>query len=389
MKKISIAERPDWRATAEREGFAFHTIDGERYWDERGYYLFTEEQVTRDLEAPTQELHQMCLDAVARVVDSEELLTRLAIPEAFFDLVRSSWREGHAHLYGRFDFAYDGSGPAKMYEINADTPTSLMEAGAFQLLWLEEQLERGVLPAQATQFNSIAEDLVRAFAAFAGKEPGASPFWFAAMSGSLEDRGTTDFMRRMAAHVGIDARHIDIEDIGLDESGRFVDLEGRWIERLFKLHAWEHIFHEDFGRYVAASGTRFVEPAWKAILSNKGILPLLWEFNKGHPNLLPAHVDQDPRKPLPKGWVRKPYFSREGANIEMRTPGDELIAVDGPYTDAPYILQAYSPLPRFGDSYTLVGSWVIGDLASGIGIREDDSLITKDTSRFLPHVVID
>ncbi|WP_162874209.1 glutathionylspermidine synthase family protein, partial [Pseudomonas viridiflava] len=34
-------------------------------------------------------------------------------------------------------------------------------------------------------------------------------------------------------------------------------------------------------------------------------------------------------------------------------------------------------------------SWVIGDLASGIGIREDDSLITKDSSRFLPHVVID
>jgi glutathionylspermidine synthase len=385
MKKISIEERPDWRATAEREGFAFHTIDGERYWDERGYYLFTEEQITRDLEQPTQELHQMCMDAVARVVESEELLTRLAIPPAFFDLVRSSWREGHPHLYGRFDFAYDGSGPARMYEINADTPTSLMEAGAFQLLWLEEQIERGVLPERATQFNSIAEDLVRAFATLSG----TSPFYFAAMSGSVEDRGTTDFLRRMAAHVGIDARHIDIEDIGLNQEGRFVDLDGRWIERLFKLHAWEHIFHESFGSHVPASGTQFIEPAWKAILSNKGILPLLWQFNEGHPNLLPAYVDKDPGKPLPRGWVRKPYFSREGANIEMHTSADEIIAVDGPYTDAPYILQQYSPLPRFGDSYTLIGSWVIGDLASGIGIREDDSLITKDTSRFLPHVVID
>lgn len=385
MKKIHLEERPDWRATAEREGFNFHTIDGERYWDERGYYQFTEEQVTRDLEGPTEQLHQMCLDAVARVVESEELLSRLAIPEAFFDLVCASWKQGEPHLYARFDFAYDGNGPAKMYEINADTPTSLMEAGAFQLLWLEEQIERGVLPGHATQFNSIAEDLVRAFAAL----PGTGPFYFSAMSGSAEDRGTTDFMRRMAAHVGIDARHIDIEDIGLDAEGRFVDLEGRGIERLFKLHAWEHIFHEDFGRHVAASGTRFLEPAWKAILSNKGILPLLWQFNQGHPNLLPAHADPDPRAPLPRGWVRKPYFSREGANIELRTPGDQLIAVDGPYTDAPYILQEYSPLPRFGDSYTLIGSWVIGDVAAGIGIREDDSLITKDSSRFLPHVVLD
>ncbi|KPY03282.1 Glutathionylspermidine synthase family protein [Pseudomonas savastanoi pv. nerii] len=238
MKKISIEERPDWRATAEREGFNFHTIDGERYWDERGYYLFTEQQITRDLEVPTQELHQMCLDAVARVVDSEELLHRLAIPEAFFDVIRASWKQGHPHLYGRFDFAYDGTGPAKMYEINADTPTSLMEAGAFQLLWLDEQMARGVLPAHASQFNSIAEDLVRAFAEF----PGASPFYFSAMSGSVEDRGTTDFLRRMAAHVGIDARHIDIEDIGLSAEGRFVDLDGRWIERLFKLHAWNISF---------------------------------------------------------------------------------------------------------------------------------------------------
>lgn len=385
MKRISIAERPDWRTTAEREGFDFHTIEGERYWDERHYYLFSEAQVTRDLEAPTRELHQLCLDAVARVVESEALLHQLAIPPAYFDLIRDSWRRREPHLYARFDFAYHGDGPAKMYEINADTPTSLMEAAAFQLVWLDEQIARGELPAAASQFNAIATDLVAAFEAFRGP----APFYFSAMSGSVEDRGTTEFLRRMAGHAGIATRHIDIEDIGLDAAGRFVDLQGRPIERLFKLHAWEHIFHEPFGQHVAASGTQFVEPAWKAILSNKGILPLLWQFNEGHPNLLPAFVDDRPGAAVPKGWVRKPYFSREGANIEIRTPGDETIAEDGPYTDAPYILQAYSPLPRFGDSYTLVGAWVIGDQASGIGIREDDSLITKDSSRFLPHVVID
>ena len=94
MKKISIKERAGWRQKVESEGFAFHTIDGERYWDERGYYQFSEEQITRDIEAPTKELHEMSLDLVARVVESEELLTRLSIPPAFFDLVRTSWREG-------------------------------------------------------------------------------------------------------------------------------------------------------------------------------------------------------------------------------------------------------------------------------------------------------
>lgn len=385
LKKISIEERPDWQQRVESEGFAFHTIDGERYWDERGYYQFTEEQVTRDIEAPTKELHEMSMDLVARVVDSEELLTRLAIPPAFFDLVSTSWREGHPHLYSRFDFIYAGSGPAKMIESNADTPTSLLEAASVQLLWLENQIERGVLPAHATQFNTLAQDFASAFTTFSND----SPFYFAAMSGSVEDRGTTDFMRKMAGLAGIEARHIDLEDIGLTKNGRFVDLEGNWIERLFKLHAWEHIFHEEFGLAVPGCDTQFVEPPWKSILSNKGMLPLLWEFNTGHPNLLPSYFDPEPSKPIPNGWVRKPFFSREGANIELRTMAGERVAEDGPYTDAPYIRQEFAPLPKFGSSFTLIGSWVVGDVPSGMGIREDDTLITKDTSRFLPHVVLD
>ncbi|EBQ2875078.1 glutathionylspermidine synthase family protein, partial [Salmonella enterica] len=39
------------------------------------------------------------------------------------------------------------------------------------------------------------------------------------------------------------------------------------------------------------------------------------------------------------------------------------------------------------DSYTLIGSWIIDDEASGMGIREDNTLITKDTSRFVPHYI--
>ena len=38
MQRIVCPERDDWRATAERTGFDFHTLNGERYWDERAYY---------------------------------------------------------------------------------------------------------------------------------------------------------------------------------------------------------------------------------------------------------------------------------------------------------------------------------------------------------------
>lgn len=385
MKKIRIAERPNWRQTAECLGFAFHTIDGERYWDESAYYQFTLAQVENDIEEPTHQIHEMCMDLVARVVDSEALLNRLAIPEQYYDLIRTSWREGHPHLYGRMDFSYSGSGPAKLLELNYDTPTSLYEAGAFQWIWLEECIQAGMLPAHADQFNSIEDKLRQAFAAL----DIALPFYVASIKGSVEDKGTTDYLRAIAEEVGIRTRHIDLEDIGLSVDGRFVDLQDDWIPHLFKLHPWEHIFREEFGTAIATCDTQMIEPAWKAILSNKGILPLLWEMYEGHPNLLPTFLDADPGKALAPGWVRKPFFSREGANVELCAGSGEVIREAGPYTDAPYILQKLHPLPRFADSYALLGSWVIGDVPAGMGLREDDSLITRDSSRFLPHIILD
>ena len=62
---------------------------------------------------------------------------------------------------------------------------------------------------------------------------------------------------------------------------------------------------------------------------------------------------------------------------------------DGPYDDGPCIRQACHALTRFDGHYPLIGSWVVGDRACGIGIREDSSLITRDTARFVPHVIVE
>ena len=72
MQRIACPERDDWRATAEAAGFAFHTIDGERYWDERAYYAFTLDEIEREIEAPTGEIDAMCLELVGRAVDDEQ-----------------------------------------------------------------------------------------------------------------------------------------------------------------------------------------------------------------------------------------------------------------------------------------------------------------------------
>jgi glutathionylspermidine synthase len=282
------------------------------------------------------------------------------------------------------DFCYSGQGPAKLFELNYDTPTSLYEAAYFQWLWQEQQREREALPPAADQYNLIQERLIETLAELGVPQP----LYLAAVRDSLEDRGTVDYLRDCALQAGLEARFLAIEDIGLERSGTFVDLQGHSIFSLFKLYPWEHLLEDAFGAAIPASGTRFVEPPWKALLSNKGILALLWEQHPGHPNLLPAYFDARPSTHLPPGWVRKPLFSREGANVTLHARDGRQAAVAGPYGGAT-IRQACQPLPCFDGHYPVLGSWVVGDRACGLGIREDRSLITQDSSRFLPHFILD
>ncbi|MEY2161345.1 glutathionylspermidine synthase family protein [Rhodanobacter sp. FW106-PBR-LB-2-11] len=386
MERIPIVPRADWQHTAEAHGFRFHTIDGEPYWDETAYYAFSLRQVERDIEDPTAEIHQMAMALVGDVLRSEELLAKLAIPASHWDWIADSWRQGQPHLYGRMDLAYDGTGPAKLYELNYDTPTSLYEAAFFQWVWLEQQIERGALPKGTDQFNSIQDKIVLAFAELAKDLP--RPFYFSAVRGSVEDQGTVDYLRDCAQQSGLAAGSIAIEDIGLSTTGTFTDLSDIVIGTLFKLYPLEDLFADRYGVALPQSGLQLIEPPWKSVLSNKGILPLLWERFEGHPNLLPAYFEAPNPTPLADGWVRKPLFSREGANIRMRTREGTTVESDGPYTEAPNIRQAYHPLTRFEGGYPLIGSWVVGDTPAGMGVREDAGLITRDTSRFMPHAII-
>lgn len=388
MERIAITPRSDWQQQAEQLGFKFHTIHGEPYWDESAYYRFNLKQIEQDIEDPTAEIHGMCLELVSKAVADEQYLQRLHIPEAFWDWIRNSWNNGDRHLYGRIDLAYDGRAPAKFYEYNADTPTSLYESGFFQWIWLEQMIESGLIPSNSDQFNSLQDKLVSALQLIDLPQP----VYFSCCKDSEEDRGTVQYLQDCAVQAGLESRFIYIEDIGLSENRQFTDLDDYTIPSLFKLYPWEWMLDDEYGEAIADSGTQFIEPVWKALLSNKGILPLLWELFPNHPNLLPAYFESEPGCQLStqqRSVVRKPLFSREGNNISIHCPDQPPVEVKGPYQDSPFILQAYHPLPRFEQHYTLIGSWLVGDQPAGMGIREDKTLITQDTSRFIPHVIAD
>jgi glutathionylspermidine synthase len=385
MQRIICPERDDWRTTAEETGFDFHTIDGERYWDERAYYAFTLDEIEHQIEAPTGEIEAMCLELVADAIDDENTLRRLKIPEAFWPLISESWYRNEASLYGRLDLSFDGRGPAKLLEYNADTPTSIFEAAVFQWTWLEQAIKRHIIASHADQFNSIHERLIDTW-----KKLGEGRhLHLSGTTENSEDAGTLAYLEDTARQAGLATTLIDIEDIGWRDDGSFVDLDDRGIEFAFKLYPWEWMFHDAFGARLAKAPTRWIEPPWKAILSNKGILPLLWEMFPHHPNLLPAYFENDPNAArLGASFVRKPLYSREGANVALVSNGVTVVDQEGPYGAEGFIRQAFAPLPNFSRQYPVLGSWLVDHTPCGLSIREDENPITGNTSRFLPHAIL-
>lgn len=372
MERLSISPRNKWQGIVESQGMSYHTIDGSPYWDESACYRFTAAQIDT-LENATQELHRISLQAVEEVIRRDRF-DMFRIPREFAQLVTRSWEMEEPTLYGRFDLAYTGTGEPKLLEYNADTPTALLEASVIQWFWLQD-----VFP-HADQFNSIHEKLI----AFWQKWPhlAIDPVYFACAEGGLEDAGNVEYLMDTAYQARMKIRGITIEDIGWDpSSGCFVDLDDVQIRNLFKLYPWEWMVREEFGKHLLGAPVRLLEPAWKMILSNKAILALLWEMFEGHPNLLPASLEQGAIK---DGYVKKPIFSREGENVTICAKG-WTFETPGTYGDEGSIYQAYTPLPIFEGNHTVIGSWIVDGEAAGIGIREDVVPVTTNASRFIPH----
>ncbi len=206
-----------------------------------------------------------------------------------------------------------------------------------------------------------------------------------------------------------------MEEIGWNEERQaFVDPNEDQMFSIFKLYPWEIMLDEEFGVHTLATypDMRWIEPIWKLLLSNKGILPILWQLYPNHELLLEAHFDTAPEAStggwqqvntngantptiLPaaahklRNYVRKPLYSREGANVTIVREGSTIASTDGPYHGR-QIVQALAPEavfpgPNGSKRYPVLGLWMIDQTCSGLGIRESATPVTDNYSSFIPH----
>src|SRR5882762_7372071 len=135
MQRIAAIPRDDWQQKVASAGLVYHSPVGEDfdspkpdrpYWDESACYRFSAAEIDT-LEAAGNTLQKMCLEAAQHIIDKKRY-AELAIPAAAIPAIEWAWENEPPAIYGRFDVAWNGEGPPKLLEYNADTPTSLLEA---------------------------------------------------------------------------------------------------------------------------------------------------------------------------------------------------------------------------------------------------------------------
>ncbi|MGD0046032.1 MAG: glutathionylspermidine synthase family protein [Bryobacteraceae bacterium] len=374
MRRVEAEPRGNWQKKVEEVGLIWHTGD-QVYWNESAFYEFAAKEVDA-LEAATNELEKMTLAAAQHIIDNK-LYARMGIPDIAVPLIETSWEAEPPSLYGRFDLAYDGVNPPKLLEYNADTPTSLLEAAVVQWYWLQDKFPK------RDQFNSLHERLIALWKELTPYLPGGRVD-FCSMD-NIEDGMTVTYLQDTAQQAGLQASAFPVGEIGWNGQ-TFVGPNDAPLESVFKLYPWEWMMKDAFARHIRAASTIWIEPAWKMLLSNKGVLPVLWQLYPRHPYLLEASFDGPG---LLMSWVKKPLLGREGANITWHQPGQD-IQTAGAYGAEGFIYQAMAPPKTFDGKYAVLGSWVIGheegNAAGGMGIRESTTPVIGNLSQFVPHL---
>lgn len=371
MKRVKIEPRKNYKEKIESIGFNFHND----YWKEEAYYEFTKEEIST-IEKATRECYDTFCEAAQATIDGD-LFKSLEIPEEMAEKIKESWNKDDLSLYGRFDFALINGVP-KLLEFNADTPTSLLEASVIQWDWKED------LFPDKDQFNSIHEQLVQSWRDI-DNEYKSSRYHFACCRENVEDEETVQYLVATAMEAGLSTAEIEMSQLLYDDSSkRFKDPSGEIIETCFKLYPWEWMMEESLDSCKEAE-INWIEPIWKSLMSNKGILTFLKKLNPSSPFILDCEKSNSS---FNGNYCKKPMYSREGANITLVKNGKLLEESEGDYGYGNFVYQELVEIPEFDGKYPIIGSWIIGGEPAGIGIRETSSRITDNLSEFIPHIIL-
>lgn len=338
-----------------------------------------------------QELHQIFLKATEKVLADDKELELFGIDKEYWPQIRKSFETEKDCITGRFDFAFDPDGnKLKCFEYNADSASTLLECGVIQQKYAESI---GIDEGSRSSGFRIGSLLTHAW-----RETGVKGRVHFLIDTDEEEEYTALYVAQGAAAAGCETKVCILFDEFSWKDGKIVDKDGVEVRTIWKTWMWESAItdhkkaKEERGPnwkptdsdkvrlsdlMLGDNGIRVFEPMWKLIPSNKAILPMIYNMNPDHPNILRAswEVTDELKK---TGYARKPIVGRVGRNISISDhSGEVLHESEGNFGDRDMVYQELFHLPKRNDYYAILGGWILGNgYYAGTGIREDKTIIT-------------
>ncbi|WP_212372933.1 glutathionylspermidine synthase family protein [Acetobacter persici] len=379
IRRVPATARQDWKTQADQIGYGYYrNEDGSEAWRESVRYELDHSALTL-IRHTAQTLHQMCLSLVEDILRQPDGLDTFHIPRSMQDVVRKSWRRQDPFLIGRFDLAWCGGQP-RLIEYNADTPATVPESTRMQTLWHQHcGKPHDHAPLEAERLVAYLTTLRQA-----GR---ISPtIHIVPYPDNLEDATHALYYSQWAQQAGLTAVVCDLKDLEVSTGGELL-YQGRIIRTMLRMYPWELMFRDPGARHLHTCHCTFLNPPWTALLSNKALLPALWERHPGHPNLLAAgYSPEDVTRHSSAAYVEKPIHARGGENVRMMRGTKTLYAEAGTYNAYPKIYQDFAD-HRINGVTASIGAWMIGDQFSGLTMRESATPVVSHTSAIVPHIV--
>jgi len=171
------------------------------------------------------------------------------------------------------------------------------------------------------------------------------------MRDSDEGQGNVDYLRDTATQPRGDAPFLYVDEIGWN--GKTIRRSARERNQgdLQAVTRGSSCWRDQFGNNIASASTRWIEPAWRLLLSAKASSRCCGRCFR----TIPICCRHSANLAAPGGpEITKPLFGREGANITA--PG---LTTEGPYGGEGYVYQQWAPLPSIDGHYPVIGGWII------------------------------
>lgn len=390
MRRVTTKPRADWRPGLRKYPFGVRAMNAGAAWREDVRYEFSASQIDL-IESVADELHAMIREAARAAVEGR-LFAQLGIRGEVARLLEASWsdywaggrlNERAGALVGRLSLAYDGRDSVKLLGCNYDTGEGLFAASIVQRNWRE------ALAADADQFNGLHEGLVERWEELATGLHSRARIHLACATPDSMREGELVYLAATAAEAGIDTRLLPLQGLGWD-GRRFLDDEGQPVSWLAKIYPWQGLADDAFVHKLRSGGMSVLSPLWCWLMSNHGLLALLWHLYPQHPNLCRAVFDPADLGGCDSVTARS-LFGLDDAAQCMTVQGQVVSdtgtadALNGSGLGGGVWLET-PPIFEDEGMHAVLHAWIVGDKCLGMSVRESEDPRVGPDAAMVPHL---